>query len=147
MRGISEALAVIIILAITTSIFSILAISSQQALDRGERSIMDSIEISQKRINELLSMIYVAKDGIYADIFVVNYGSIDILIDNVLKNGAIISNVEFRDMDDNLICNLNSNDTCSIPKDEIRVIRLEAASNDSIQILSVNGSIFEIVIP
>lgn len=144
-KGISEALSVILILVVTTVIFSSVALYANQQLALSRDTASLTIENSKERVGELLSIIRATENLTHTKILVVNYGEKDIVVDRILADISQI-NATFHLYNGTQYCD-TSNDTCSIKVNEIynpTLIVIDSIGYDTIYIITSRDNLFEI---
>lgn len=154
-KAISEALSVILILVITTVIFSSVALYANQQLEMDKQTTSSVIENSKERIGELLSVIRVINNSTHIKIVVVNYGEKDICIDKILGNASVINATLAFYNGTSYTSTLTSNCDLAtlngkfIYNDEVYKPTLIITPNTygSIQIITSKGNVFDIDIP
>lgn len=137
-RGISEAVSVVMLLAVIATASYFALNGSVKKITELESSVADSIKLKGAQVQELLSVISVERTLVGTSLELINYGPKEITIDRVFVDGEL-SPFTLLDSAENIFVNN------TMPQREIMLLQV-SGTGQSVQILTDSKNIFQFTV-
>lgn len=98
-RGVSEIISVLLITGMIAGLSSFFLVYGAQRAERETWGILDLVRANERRMNQLLSLVYYAENRTTDrfNVYLFNYGTEDTIIEHIYIDETLVDPIEFRD--------------------------------------------------